>query len=70
MALIKLANEIEKRLKALSQQTEHSKNNHRQKAVHSQLETLEDIYLSLYRLERPSKQWNLADLEKGVDLIS
>ena len=34
------------------------------------IDDLEDIYLSLNRLEKPGKRWALDELEKGIHLDS
>ena len=68
MITVRLPNEIEKRLKLLAKKTGRTKSYYIKKAVINHLEKLEDIYLSLDRLEKPTKRWPLEELEKGSDL--
>ena len=68
MLAIRLPEEVEKRLGILAKKTGRTKTYYVREAVINQLEKLEDIYISLDRLEKPSKQWSLEDLEKEIDL--
>ena len=70
MLAIRLPVEIEKRLDALAKKTGRTKTYYVREAVINHLEELEDIYLSLDRLEKPAKRWSLDDLEKEIDLDS
>jgi RHH-type rel operon transcriptional repressor/antitoxin RelB len=70
MIAIRLPADIEKRLEALAQKTGRTKTYYVREAVIDHLEELEDIYLSLDRLEKPAKRWSLSDLEKEMDLDS
>jgi RHH-type transcriptional regulator, rel operon repressor / antitoxin RelB len=70
MIAIRLPNEIEKRLDLLAKKTGRTKTYYIREAVIDHLEELEDIYLSLDRLEKPAKRWSLDDLEKEIDLDS
>ncbi len=70
MLAIRLPNEIEKRLENLAKKTGRTKTYYVREAVVSHLEELEDIYLSLNRLEKPAKRWSLNDLENDIDLDS
>jgi len=70
MLAIRLPEEIEKRLGILAKITGRTKTYYVREAVIDHLEKLEDIYLALDRLEKPSKQWSLEDLENEVDLDS
>jgi RHH-type transcriptional regulator, rel operon repressor / antitoxin RelB len=70
MLAIRLPEEIEKRLDALAKKTGRTKTYYVREAVMEHLEELEDIYLSLDRLEKPAKRWSLDDLEKEIDLDS
>ena len=70
MIAIRLPDEIEKRLDALAKKTGRTKSYYVREAVIDHLEELEDIYLSLDRLEKPAKRWSLDDLEKEIDLDS
>lgn len=68
MLAIKLPDDIEKRLNVLAKKTGRTKTYYVREAVIDHLEELEDIYLSLSRLEKPAKRWSLEDLEKERDL--
>ena len=68
MLSIRLPDTIEKRLGILAVKTGRTKTYYVREAVIEHLEELEDIYLALHRLEKPSKQWSLSDLEKELDL--
>lgn len=68
MLAIRLPEAIEKRLEILAKKTGRTKTYYVREAVIDHLEELEDIYLSLDRLEKPSKRWSLNDLEKEIDL--
>ncbi|EKD75485.1 MAG: CopG domain protein DNA-binding protein [uncultured bacterium] len=70
MLAIRLPDEIEKRLDILAKKTGRTKTYYVREAVIDHLEALEDIYLSLDRLEKPAKRWSLDDLEKEIDLDS
>lgn len=68
MLAIRLPEEIEERLSILAKKTGRTKTYYVREAVISHLEELEDIYISLGRLEKPTKQWSQEDLEKEIDL--
>jgi len=70
MIAVRLPNDIEKRLELLAKKTGRTKTYYIREAVIDHLEELEDIYLSLDRLEKPAKRWSLDDLEKEIDLDS
>ena len=68
MLSIRLSEQTEKRLEKLSRKTGRTKTYYVREAVEQHLDDLEDMYLSLSRLEKPAKRWKLEDLEKGLDL--
>ncbi len=68
MLAVRLPEEVEKRLDVLAKKTGRTKTYYVREAVIDHLEELEDIYLSLERLEKPAKRWSLKDLEKEIDL--
>jgi RHH-type rel operon transcriptional repressor/antitoxin RelB len=68
MLAVRLPAGIEKRLGVLAKKTGRTKTYYVREAVIDHLEELEDIYLSLERLEKPAKRWSLEDLEKEIDL--
>ena len=70
MLALRLPASIEKRLDFLAKKTGRTKTYYVREAVIDHLEDLEDIYLSLYRLENPGKRWSLTELEKEIDLDS
>ncbi len=70
MLSIRLTEDIDKRLDFLAKKTGRTKSYYVKEAILEHLEDLEDIYLSLQRLEKPSKIWSLEELEKGLDLES
>jgi RHH-type rel operon transcriptional repressor/antitoxin RelB len=70
MVSIRLPESIENRLDLLSEKTGRPKAYYIRAAVLEHLEELEDIYLSLNRLEKRKKRWPLKDLENGLDLDS
>lgn len=65
---IRLPKEIDKRLDFLAHETGRTKTYYAREAIIEHLEELEDIYLALNRLEKPSKRWTLEELENGLDL--
>jgi RHH-type transcriptional regulator, rel operon repressor / antitoxin RelB len=70
MLAVRLPDEIEKRLDALAKKTGRTKTYYVREAIMEHIEELEDIYLSLERLENPTKRWSLEDLENEIDLDS
>jgi RHH-type rel operon transcriptional repressor/antitoxin RelB len=70
MLSVRLPEDIEKRLSYLAKKTGRTKTWYAREAIIDHIQDLEDIYLSLDRLEKPSKRWSLEELEKGVDLES
>jgi RHH-type rel operon transcriptional repressor/antitoxin RelB len=68
MLAVRLPDDVEKRLGILARKTGRTKTYYVREAVIRHIEDLEDIYLSLNRLEKPAKRWSLEDLEKGVDV--
>lgn len=70
MLAIRLPKDIEKRLNILSKKTGRTKTYYVRQAIIEHLEELEDIYLSLDRLEKSGKRWSLEELENEIDLGS
>lgn len=68
MLAIRLPEEIEHRLDTLAKKTGRTKSYYVREAVIDHIEELEDIYLSLDRLEKPAKRWSLEELENEIDL--
>jgi len=67
---IRLTDDIERRLDNLAKKTGRSKTYYVREAILDHISDLEDIYLSLERLEKPEKKWALEDLEKNLDMES
>jgi RHH-type transcriptional regulator, rel operon repressor / antitoxin RelB len=57
---VRLPEDIEKRLEMLAKKTGRTKNYYVKEAVIDNLKALEDIYLSLDRLEKPAQIWSLS----------
>ena len=68
MLAIRLPDDIEKRLALLAKKTGRTKTYYVREAVIDHLDALEDLYLSLDRLEKSAKRWSLEDVEKERDL--
>lgn len=69
MITVQLPDEIEKRLQLLATKTGRTKTYYIREAVINHLEKLEDIYLSLDRLEKPANRWSLDELENDNDIL-
>ena len=70
MLAIRLPADIEKRLDDLAHKTGRTKTYYAREAILNYIEDLEDTYVALKRMENPSKQWTLDELEKEIDLES
>lgn len=70
MLTVRLPTDIEKRFGDLAQKTGRTKTYYVREGVLAHIEELEDIYLSLQRLEIPEKRWSLEDLEQDRDATS
>jgi len=69
MLAIRLPESLEKRINQLAKKTGRTKSFYVREALQGSIDDLEDRYLALSRLEKPSKKrWSLDDLEQGVDL--
>ncbi len=68
MLAIRIPSDIEDRLQNLAHKTGRTKTYYAKEAIMRFTEDLEDEYLALSRLEKPSKRWTLEELEKGIDL--
>lgn len=65
---LRLPEDVDKRLNFLAQETGRTKTYYAREAIVEHIEELEDVYLALNRLEKPSKRWTLAELEKNLDV--
>jgi RHH-type rel operon transcriptional repressor/antitoxin RelB len=70
MLSVRLAKDLEERLNRIAEKTGRTKTYYVREAVERHIETLEDTYLALSRLEKPAKRWSLEDLEKDADVGS
>ena len=68
MLSIRLSNEIENRLRNLAEKTGRTKSYYIRKIITEHIDEIEDIYLSLSRIENPSKRWKQEDLEEDLDV--
>lgn len=68
MLSVRLSAGVEKRLDTLARKTGRAKIYYVREAINKHLEDLEDIYLSLSRLEKPTRRWTLEELEQDSDL--
>lgn len=70
MLAVRLPAELEKRLDKLAKKTGRTKTFYVREAIADHIDEMEDVYLSLNRLEKPGKIWSLEDMEKGRDMDS
>lgn len=64
MLVLRLPEEIEKRLEALASKTGGIRSFYVREAIMEHLEGLEDYYIAIYRMENPSERiWSLEELE-------
>ena len=68
MLAIRLPKDIEERLTNLAERTGRTKTYYAREAILEHLDDLEDLYLSIDRLEKPAKRWSLEELEQELDL--
>lgn len=68
MIAVHLPSEIKQRIADLAARTGRTKNFYIEEAILEYLDELEDKYLALHRLEKPSKRWTLDEMEQGIDM--
>lgn len=68
MLAIRLPPDIEQRIADLAARTGRTKTFYIKEAIIEHIDELEDKYLALERLENPSKQWTLDEMEQDLDL--
>ena len=68
MLALRIPEDIEKRLNDLARKTGRTKTYYAREAILRFLEDMEDEYIALSRLEKPSKRWTRDELEKERDL--
>lgn len=69
MLAIRLPENVEKRLDVLAHETGRTKTYYAREAILNYIDDLEDIYLSVERLEKPAKRWTLEEVEQEIDLL-
>ena len=70
MLALRLPDETEKRLDHLAKVAGRTKTYYAKEAINQYIDDLEDIYLSVSRLEKPGKRLSLEEVEKQLDLDS
>jgi RHH-type rel operon transcriptional repressor/antitoxin RelB len=70
MLALRLPNEIETRLSALSLKTGRTKTYYARQAILSFIDDMEDTYLAIERLEISAKIWTQEELEADLDLAN
>ncbi len=68
MLAIRLPNAIEKRLTVLTEKTGRTKTYYARKSILDFIEEMEDRYLAIDRLEKPTKIWTQEQIEAEYDL--
>lgn len=69
MLAVRLSDELEARIDKLAKVTGRSKSYYVREVLEDSIDDLEDKYLALSRLEKPSKKrWSLDELEQDIDL--
>jgi RHH-type transcriptional regulator, rel operon repressor / antitoxin RelB len=68
MLAVRLPPDIEARLDTLAKATGRTKTYYAREAILAHLEDLEDTYLALQRLEKPSRRWSMEEIEAEFGL--
>lgn len=68
MLALRLNENIEQRLKDLSEKTGRTKTYYAREAITAYLQDMEDYYLAEERIATPSKRWTLDELLQEKDL--
>ncbi len=68
MLSLRLSNDLESRLTELAETTGRTKSFYAKEAIIKYLDEMEDTYIALDRLEKPSKRISLDDVEKELGL--
>lgn len=68
MLSLRLSSEVENRLAQLAETTGRTKTFYAKEAILKYLDEMEDTYIALDRLEKPTKRISLADVEKELGL--
>ena len=69
MLAIRLPGDIENRLTVLAEKTGRTKTYYARKAILDFIEEMEDTYLAIDRLEKPTKIWTQEQIEAEYDLV-
>lgn len=68
MIAIRLPDDIEQRIAELAARTGRTKTFYVKEAILEHLDALEEKYLAMDRLEKPTKRWTLDEMEQDLDL--
>ena len=68
MTTVRLDPKIEKRLDKLTAATGRTKSYYLREAIEEHLEDMEDAYIALHRLEKPTTTSSLEDIENALGL--
>jgi RHH-type rel operon transcriptional repressor/antitoxin RelB len=66
MLSLRLSNEIESRLSLLAETTGRTKSFYAKEAIMKYLDEMEDTYIAIDRLEKPTNRVSLEDVEKEL----
>jgi RHH-type transcriptional regulator, rel operon repressor / antitoxin RelB len=70
MLAIRLPEDVENRLEALSKKTGRTKTYYVRKLIVESIEDMEDTYLAIERLEKKEKIWTHEEIEANIDLAN
>lgn len=70
MIAIRLPADVEQRIADLAARTGRTKTFYIKEAILEHLDDMEEKYLALDRLEKPTKRWTLDEMEQGLDMES
>ena len=68
MLSLRLSNDVESRLNQLAERTGRTKTFYAKEAILKYLDDIEDTYIAINRLEKPSKRISLEEVEKELGL--
>jgi RHH-type rel operon transcriptional repressor/antitoxin RelB len=68
MLSLRLSNDVESRLNQLAERTGRTKTFYAKEAILKYLDDMEDTYIAINRLEKPSKRISLEEVEKELGL--
>ena len=68
MLVVRLPEDIERRLAEIARKTGRTKTYYVRAAVLMRLEEIEEIFLAEERLSKPARRWTQDDLVAGVDM--